>query len=56
MWILSNKSGYGKNRYVVGPNDLIISATVLSHRGTLITNNEKDFRRVPGLLVENWLL
>jgi tRNA(fMet)-specific endonuclease VapC len=40
---------------VIEPNDLIISATVLSHCGTLITNNEKEFSRVPGLIVENWL-
>jgi tRNA(fMet)-specific endonuclease VapC len=40
---------------VIGPSDLIISATVLSHCGTLITNNEKEFRRVPGLMVENWV-
>lgn len=39
----------------IGPNDLIISATVLSQDGTLVTNNEKEFRRVPGLAVENWL-
>lgn len=40
---------------VIGPNDLVLSATVLSRCGTLITNNEKEFRRVPGLIVENWL-
>lgn len=40
---------------VIGPNDLIISATVLSRDGTLITDNEKEFRRVPGLKVENWI-
>jgi tRNA(fMet)-specific endonuclease VapC len=40
---------------VIGPNDLIIAATVLSHEGILVTNNEKEFRRVPGLTVENWL-
>ncbi|MBS3897973.1 MAG: type II toxin-antitoxin system VapC family toxin [Dethiobacter sp.] len=40
---------------VIGPNDLIIAATVLSHCGTLVTNNEKEFRMVPGLKVENWL-
>lgn len=40
---------------VIGPNDLVIAATVLSHCGILVTNNEKEFRRVPGLTVENWL-
>lgn len=40
---------------VIGPNDLIIAATVRSHCGALITNNEKEFRMVPGLIVQNWL-
>lgn len=40
---------------LIGPNDLIIAATVLAHNGTLITNNEKEFGRVPGLAVENWI-
>ncbi len=42
--------------FVTGPNDLIIAATVLSRRGSLVTNNEKEFRRIPGLTVENWLI
>lgn len=40
---------------VIGPNDLMISATVLSHGNILITNNEKEFQRVPGLMIENWI-
>lgn len=39
----------------IRPNDLIIAATVLSRGGTLITNNEREFGRVPGLPVGNWL-
>lgn len=38
----------------IGPNDLLIAATVLSGNGTLITNNEKKFNRIPSLKVENW--
>ena len=38
----------------IGPNDLLIGATVLSHAGTLITNNVKEFKRVEGLHVESW--
>ncbi|MEX2444192.1 MAG: PIN domain-containing protein [Alkalispirochaeta sp.] len=34
--------------------DLLIAATALSHNLTLVTNNEKHFSRVPGLLVVNW--
>lgn len=38
----------------VGPNDLIIAATVLSSGGCLITANTNEFQRVPGLLLEDW--
>ena len=39
----------------VGPNDLIIAATVLSQNGVLVTNNTKEFRRIQELTVENWV-
>ena len=38
----------------VGPNDLIIAATVLSQNGILVTNNTKEFQRIQELMVENW--
>jgi len=38
----------------VGPNDLIIAATVLSQNGVLVTNNTKEFQRIQELMVENW--
>lgn len=40
---------------IVGPNDLIIASTVVAHDGVLVTNNEKEFNRVRGLTVENWI-
>ncbi len=40
----------------IGPNDLIIAATVLANSGTLITNNEQEFSRVAGLTTENWTI
>ncbi len=39
---------------LIGPNDLWIAAHARSAGLTLITNNEREFRRVPGLSVENW--
>ena len=39
---------------VIGANDLWISAQALASRLTLVTRNEREFRRVPGLSVENW--
>ncbi len=39
----------------IGPNDLLIAAHGLASELTLVTGNEKEFRRVHGLNVENWL-
>jgi tRNA(fMet)-specific endonuclease VapC len=38
----------------IGGNDLWIAAHALSAKLTLVTNNEREFRRVPGLKLENW--
>ena len=38
----------------IGPNDMIIAATVLAHGGTLVTHNLREFRRVSDLKVEDW--
>jgi len=40
---------------LIGPNDLLIAAQCLVLGYTLITDNESEFRRVDGLVVENWL-
>ena len=34
---------------VIGPNDLLNAATALAHDGILVTNNVKEFKRVPRL-------
>ena len=39
----------------IGPNDLLIAAQALAGDCTLVTANEREFSRVPGLKVENWL-
>lgn len=39
----------------IGALDLLIAVHALSLKATLITDNEKDFRRVRRLKVENWL-
>ena len=38
----------------IGSNDLWIAAHALADELTLVTNNEREFQRVPGLRVENW--
>ena len=39
----------------IGPNDNLIAAHALALGATLVTDNETEFCRVPGLVVENWL-
>lgn len=39
----------------IGANDLWIAAQALRHASTLVTDNLREFERVPGLTVENWL-
>lgn len=38
----------------IGPMDLLIAAHAVSLKSTLVTNNIREFSRVPGLRVENW--
>ena len=39
----------------IGPMDTLIAAQAISSRSILVTNNEKEFTRIPGLQVENWV-
>jgi len=40
----------------IGANDTWIAAQALTIGATLVTDNEREFARVPGLTLENWLL
>lgn len=40
---------------VIGANDLLIAAHALALGLILVTGNEREFSRVPGLAIENWL-
>ena len=40
---------------VIGPNDMHIAAHARAENLTLVTNNLKEFERVDGLLLENWI-
>lgn len=40
---------------VIGPNDLHIAAHAKAANLTLVTNNLKEFERVEGLQLENWI-
>jgi tRNA(fMet)-specific endonuclease VapC len=38
----------------IGPYDLLIAGQALSQNLILVTNNTSEFRRVPGLSLEDW--
>ena len=48
------RSSLEKRGEVIGPHDLLIAAHALSLDRTLVTNNEREFKRVEGLKVDNW--
>lgn len=39
----------------IGANDLLIAAQALAQSATLVTNNTREFARIAGLAIENWL-
>lgn len=39
----------------IGPLDTLIAAHSLSLAATLVTNNVREFERVDGLAIENWI-
>jgi tRNA(fMet)-specific endonuclease VapC len=45
-----------KARVRIGSMDLKIAAVALVHGATLLSRNQGDFRKVPGLQVEDWTL
>ncbi|MBY0514593.1 MAG: PIN domain-containing protein [Gemmataceae bacterium] len=41
---------------LIGPYDLLIAATALTHSLILVTHNTREFSRVAGLSLEDWEL
>lgn len=39
----------------IGPYDVLIAAHALSEDALLVTNNTREFSRIPGLKTEDWL-
>jgi tRNA(fMet)-specific endonuclease VapC len=39
----------------IGPNDLLIAAHAVALDATLVTDNVREFSRVKGLKIENWI-
>ena len=40
---------------LIGPNDLLIAAQAMAHGFVLVTDNVREFNKVDGLAIENWL-
>lgn len=49
------RSNLEKKGIPIGPLDLLIAAHAKSLNYTLVTNNEKEFSRIEGLKIENWV-
>lgn len=49
------KAIHRKNGKTIGANDLLIAAQALDIDAILVTGNEKEFKQINGLRVENWL-
>lgn len=47
-------SALRKNGQTIDDIDLLIAGTAIENDLTLVTNNEKHFKRIPGLKIENW--
>jgi len=50
------RSDLERSGMVIGPHDLLIAATAVTHRAALVTANTREFVRVIGLEIENWEL
>jgi tRNA(fMet)-specific endonuclease VapC len=48
------RAGLAKKGTLISSNDLWIAAHALAASLTLVTSNEREFRRVPHLRLENW--
>jgi predicted nucleic acid-binding protein len=44
-----------KRGIAIGDNDILIAAYCIYHDYTLVTNNEKHFKHIANLKIENWL-
>ena len=49
------KSKYDKQGVVIDDFDLLIAATAMLYGLTLVSNNEKHFRKIKELSLENWM-
>ncbi len=46
--------GFALKMQPISTEDLMIAACAIAHSATLVTNNTREFARVPNLRLENW--
>jgi len=49
------KAALEKKGQIIGENDIHIAAHAISHGLILVSNNVREFKRVPNLALENWV-
>jgi tRNA(fMet)-specific endonuclease VapC len=49
------KADLQRQGQVIADFDLLIAATALVHGLKLVTHNRRDFERIPGLVLDDWL-
>lgn len=43
-----------RNNQIISHTDVLIGATGLRYDLVVVTNNQDHFKRIPGLLLDNW--
>jgi len=49
------RDSLSRSGQLIGDMDMLIAAHALALDAVLVTDNEREFSRVPGLKIENWL-
>jgi len=49
------RAGLENKGMPIGPLDTLIASHAMSRKMTLVTNNEREFIRIPDLKIENWV-
>jgi tRNA(fMet)-specific endonuclease VapC len=53
---MNRHAAFMRQRLNVGSNDVKIAAIALEYGATVVTRNLRDFRRIPGIVAEDWVI
>lgn len=56
LWILDTDAQLLREKVRIGTQDLRIASIAIANNAILVTRNQRDFSRVPGLQFEDWTL